>query len=238
MQAAAAGRDARRCRCRAAELAPLLGDAGSALAASTRPALCVVSGPSRRRSTSSSSGLAERRGVVSAPAAHLARLPLARDGRRSLAAVRGARPAGAGCAAPRIPFVSNVTGTWITEGEATDPALLGRPPARDRCASATASARCWRPTRPRPAGGRARPDARRARAAARPRETPPDARVHRCGRPHDGARSAGSSSRRSAASGWPARPVDWTAAFTRASAAGACRCRRIRSSASGTGSTR
>ena len=44
--------------------------------------------------------------------------------------VRGAGGAGAARAPPRIPFVSNVTGTWITARGGDGPGLLGAAPAR------------------------------------------------------------------------------------------------------------
>ena len=43
---------------------------------------------------------------------------------------------------PRSRYVSNLTGTWITAAQATDPTLLGAPICAGRCASPTASAAC------------------------------------------------------------------------------------------------
>ena len=65
-------------------------------------------------------------GRVGAAAADHARLPLADDGRRSPTPSRSSLRAGAAARAPELPFVSNVTGTWITAAEATDPAYWAR----------------------------------------------------------------------------------------------------------------
>ncbi len=102
-----------------ADLAPLLAthDAGLSLAAVNSPALCVVSGPeeallvferetenrrvaTRRLNTSHAFHSAMLEPVVEPFAALVRTVPLA---------------------APRIPFVSNVTGRFITDNEATDP---------------------------------------------------------------------------------------------------------------------
>ena len=99
-----------------------------------------------------------------APPADDARLPLAHDGAGGGGA-GGARGAGASCARRRIPMISNVTGTWISDAEATDPGywtrhLLGTVRFADGVARAAARAR------PRAAGGRPRADAVHVRPPA------------------------------------------------------------------------
>ena len=98
------------------ELTPHLG-AEVALAASNAPGLCVVSGPAGAIETLHAE--LEARGtscrpVHAAHAYHSAGMnsildPFAEEVRR-----RASHP-------PRIPFLSNVTGTWITDRQATDP---------------------------------------------------------------------------------------------------------------------
>ena len=98
----------------AAEVLPLLGDRLS-LAGVNAPSLCTVSGPTdaieelerrltvatRRLHTSHALHSPMMDSVLEAFRAEVARVPL--------------HP-------PRIPFVSNVTGTWITDAQATNPA--------------------------------------------------------------------------------------------------------------------
>jgi len=103
------------------EVVPLLGSQLS-LAAADGPALTVVGGPARAvellAGQLSARGVATRRlrtvhafhtRMMEPAVAELARL---------------AR--GIALAPPSIPFVSNVTGTWITDAEATDPAYWAR----------------------------------------------------------------------------------------------------------------
>ncbi len=104
-----------------AEVLPLL-DEHLALAAVNAPALCVVSGPEaavdalaeqlaeqgvqgRRLHTSHAFHSASMEGALAPFAAEVARVPLR---------------------APSIPFVSNLTGTWITAEEATSPGYWAR----------------------------------------------------------------------------------------------------------------
>ena len=47
-------------------------------------------------------------------------------------------------AAPKIPYLSNVTGTWITAADLAGPRLLGAPHGRSRCASPRGSAELLR----------------------------------------------------------------------------------------------
>jgi len=104
-----------------ADLAPLLGD-GVSLAAVNGPERCTVSGPPEAMAA-----LEERLArqevrcsrLHTSHAFHSAAMdpvvePLAE-------AVRAVGPR-----APRVPFVSNVTGTWITPEEAADPLYWGR----------------------------------------------------------------------------------------------------------------
>ena len=111
--------------------------AGLSLAAVNGPSRSVVSGraPSRRRAARlAAQGLRCRR-LHTSHAFHSAMMepvlePFAERARR----VRLPPPA--------IPFLSNLTGTWITAGEATDPDYWARHLAAP-CASPTASPRCW-----------------------------------------------------------------------------------------------
>ncbi|GHH86835.1 hypothetical protein GCM10018793_60300 [Streptomyces sulfonofaciens] len=103
------------------ELAPYLEGGGVALAAVNEPAVCTVAGTSQdlRELTGrlSADGVAHRR-VVTSHAFHSAMLepavaPLTEVLR------------GVGLRRPQVPFLSNVTGTWIRDEEATDPAYWG-----------------------------------------------------------------------------------------------------------------
>ena len=107
-----------------AERAPLPRAASSRSPRSTARPAAWSPGRTRR-----SQALRERLGGARRrrPAApHLARLPLGDDGARSSSrfAERVARVPR--CAPPRIPYLSNVTGTWITAEEATDPGYWAR----------------------------------------------------------------------------------------------------------------
>ena len=98
------------------ELQPLLGPSLE-IAIINGPANCVVAGPTadveRLEKTLEARGVSCRR-LRLAYAAHSRMLePLLE---RFLAGVRGVK-----LGPPRIPFISNVTGTWITPAEATDP---------------------------------------------------------------------------------------------------------------------
>jgi phthiocerol/phenolphthiocerol synthesis type-I polyketide synthase E len=104
-----------------AEVAPLLAG-GVALSAVHGPGMCVAAGPpdeiARLMAT-----LAERdvesRTLHTSHAFHSAMMdPVVEPFRDEVRKVR--------LSPPRIPFVSNVTGGWITPAEATDPAYWGR----------------------------------------------------------------------------------------------------------------
>ncbi|MFP2902772.1 type I polyketide synthase, partial [Corallococcus sp. 4LFB] len=104
-----------------ADVLPLLGDSLS-LAAVNAPSLCVVSGP-----TDSISQLAERlrassvehREVAIDVAAHSSMVePLLAEFTRALSSL-SLQP-------PSLPFLSNVSGTWITSSEATSPEYWAR----------------------------------------------------------------------------------------------------------------
>ncbi len=105
----------------AAELEPLLG-ADLALAAENAADRCVASGPAaaiadleRRLAAHGIAGQRLRTShAFHSPALEPAAAPLA----RAVSAVARRQPA--------IPFVSNLTGTWILADEATDPAYWGR----------------------------------------------------------------------------------------------------------------
>ena len=103
------------------ELRPLLGPSLS-LAAVNAPRLCVASGPEEGitalEQTLSARGLKPRR-LTTSHAQHSAMVePLLPDFEREVRK--------AGLSAPRIPFVSSLTGTWITPEQATDPAYWVR----------------------------------------------------------------------------------------------------------------
>ncbi|GAA2898270.1 hypothetical protein GCM10010517_63360 [Streptosporangium fragile] len=104
-----------------AELVPLLGGE-LALAAVNGPRECVVSGPFDAL-TAFEADLAER-GIASKRlrTSHAFHSPMM-DG---AAAAFEAEVARVRLAPPQIPFVSNVTGTWITEEEAVSPAYWAR----------------------------------------------------------------------------------------------------------------
>ena len=95
---------------------------GLALAAVNGPRECVVSGPVPAVEAIEESLRARGVGFTRLRTSHAFHSPLM-DG---AAAAFTAEVARAELSAPRIPFVSNVTGSWITEAEATDPAYWGR----------------------------------------------------------------------------------------------------------------
>ena len=92
------------------------------LAAVNGPALCVVSGPSpavaRLERQLVDEGLAPRR-LVTSHAFHSSMMEPVVE--RFVRRVEEAEPR-----EPRIPFLSNLTGTWITPAQATDPVYWGR----------------------------------------------------------------------------------------------------------------
>ena len=136
--------------------------------------------------------------------------------------------------APRIPYVSNLTGTWMTAEQATDPAYWARH-LREPVRFARGSAELLREparvllevgpgTTLSGLGGPAA--AARARAAWRCRSLRA---------PEEPQRTMAFLLQALGGCGW--RAWTWTGRrSTRASAAGVCRCRPIRSSASATGS--
>jgi len=101
-----------------AELLPLLaGDGQLALAAVNGPAFCVVAGPEEPVAW-----LAAELGRAGATcrrlrAGHAFHSPMLEPALAAVQAVAARLP----LAPPVIPFVSNSTGTWITDAEATDP---------------------------------------------------------------------------------------------------------------------
>ena len=100
---------------------PLLG-AELSLAAVNAPDRCVVSGP--HAAVDALRAELEARGVGARPlhtshAFHSAMM-------EPILAPFVERFAGIELRAPRIPYISNVTGTWITDAEATDPAYWAR----------------------------------------------------------------------------------------------------------------
>ncbi len=102
------------------ELAPLLGDE-LFLAAVNGPFLCLVSGPpapvAELERSLRTDGVACRR----LDAAHAGHSQLLAPQVAALVARLAAEP----LSPPRIPFLSSATGTWITAGDACDPAYWG-----------------------------------------------------------------------------------------------------------------
>jgi non-ribosomal peptide synthase protein (TIGR01720 family) len=99
------------------EILPLLRDRDLSLAAVNGPALCVASGPTEQINNLSRH-LAERgidcKILRTSHAFHSAMMdPILDDFREKIQKVN--------FSAPLIPYISNVTGDWITEEEATDP---------------------------------------------------------------------------------------------------------------------
>jgi len=95
----------------------IAGEAGLSLAAANGPGLSVVAGPADSISAFSlrltAQGIASRR----LRTRHAFHSPLMRPAAADLTRLA----AGLRLQPPRIPFVSNLTGTWITDREATDP---------------------------------------------------------------------------------------------------------------------
>ena len=106
----------------AEEVGPLLADARLSLCASNGPALSVVGGP--RESVETFERLIDERGVAfrrlqTSHAFHSSMMePAVEPFERLARTVR--------YNAPRTPVLSNVTGTWLTAGEAADPAYWAR----------------------------------------------------------------------------------------------------------------
>lgn len=104
-----------------AELRPLLGERLS-IAAINKPGLCVASGPSAAIDELiahlEEHGTDFTRIHISVAAHSQSVEPILQDFGDVVAGIRFSQPA--------IPFVSNVTGTWITGAEATDPAYWVR----------------------------------------------------------------------------------------------------------------
>ncbi|MFH9990910.1 SDR family NAD(P)-dependent oxidoreductase [Streptomyces luteogriseus] len=96
--------------------------AGLSLAAHNGPSDCVVSGPDE--AVAAFAALAERQGIVTRPVAtshafHSTLMaPMVEEFTRAVAQVPRHEPA--------VPFLSNVSGDWITAHEATDPDYWGR----------------------------------------------------------------------------------------------------------------
>jgi acyl transferase domain-containing protein/acyl carrier protein len=104
-----------------AALAPFLGG-GAALAAVNAPELCVLSGTedaiARAEAALAAAGHAARR----LAATHAFHSPLMRPAAERVAELA----ARIRLAPPRIPMLSNVTGAWLSPGEATDPGYWAR----------------------------------------------------------------------------------------------------------------
>ena len=102
-------------------VAPFL-DGEVALAAVNAPELCVLSGTeagiARAERALAQAGHTARR----LAATHAFHSPLMAPVAEQVAALAARMP----LSAPRIPLLSNVTGTWLTEAEATDPAYWSR----------------------------------------------------------------------------------------------------------------
>jgi phthiocerol/phenolphthiocerol synthesis type-I polyketide synthase E len=100
---------------------PYLGD-GLAIATVNAPGMCVVAGPEDAAASLEArladAGVTARR-LPTTHAFHTPMLAPAAERLTEIARTVRLRP-------PRIPMVSNVTGTWITDAEATDPAYWTR----------------------------------------------------------------------------------------------------------------
>ena len=110
----------------------------SSIAAVNAPDLCVASGPS-----AAIDALEARARARARSSTRRIHIDVAAHSRCSS---RSSPSSSAFCrtiafAAPTIPFVSNLTGTWITADRGDRSRLLGAPPARDRALRATGSAR-------------------------------------------------------------------------------------------------
>lgn len=100
----------------AEEVSPLF-EEGISLAINNAPALCVAAGP--RSALDDLANLLAERGVSCRflPLSHAFHSPMVESAMQPLEDYL----AGLSLHPPRIPFISNVTGTWITPAEATDP---------------------------------------------------------------------------------------------------------------------
>jgi acyl transferase domain-containing protein/acyl-CoA synthetase (AMP-forming)/AMP-acid ligase II/acyl carrier protein len=98
------------------DLAPLLAE-GVSLAAVNAPLLSVLSGPVEAIASVERRLAAEGVACQRLPASHAFHSAMLEPIRGEIAALFRGVP----LAAPRIPLLSNVTGTWITPAEATDP---------------------------------------------------------------------------------------------------------------------
>ncbi len=96
----------------------LAGETGLSLAAANGPGLSVIAGP-EAAATAFARRLAER-GIACRRlrTSHAFHSPMMRPAAAELTRLAASLT----LKAPRIPFISNVTGTWITDREATDPA--------------------------------------------------------------------------------------------------------------------
>ncbi|NTX37141.1 amino acid adenylation domain-containing protein [Myxococcus sp. CA033] len=93
-----------------------------ALAAVNGPERCVVSGPTAEVEALERELVARGVGVLRLPAGHAFHSEAVEPLREELSRV----VAGLRLSAPRVPYVSSVTGTWIRPEEATDPAYWAR----------------------------------------------------------------------------------------------------------------
>ena len=223
------------CRCREAEVAPLLGRGARRSPPSTARRCCVVAGPGR--GGRGAGGRARRRAASPRRRLHTSHAFHSAMMEPILARLRRARCARAALRPPRIPFVSNLTGTWITAGGGDRPRLLGAPPARRRALRRRRSRRCSpSPSRVLLEVGPG-PDAR----DPGPRSTRPPARAGRARLAAAIRRSAQADAPVLLAAPGPAlagrRRRRLAAASTPASGAAGCRCRPTPSSASATGSS-
>ena len=189
-------------------------------------------GRSRRPSSSRRSELREPRDRGQA-ARHVARVPLPDDGADRRALRRDGRRRSAR-RARRLPFVSSLTGDWITDAQATDPAYWARQ-LREPVRFADGAARLLEDPgrvflevgpgqtlttllRQQPTGAARRDRSLRSRGPAMaPRR---QSLLTAAGRL------------------WSAGATSTGSAFTRTGGGGGCRCRPIPSNASDTGSTR
>ncbi|HEX6911746.1 MAG TPA: FkbM family methyltransferase [Longimicrobium sp.] len=102
-------------------VAPFL-DGDVALAAVNAPELCVLSGTEPGIARAERALAQAGHGARRLAATHAFHSPLMAPVARQVADLAGRMP----LSAPRIPLLSNVTGTWMTEAEATDPAYWSR----------------------------------------------------------------------------------------------------------------
>jgi amino acid adenylation domain-containing protein len=108
-------------RAPASDVAPMVGPEVS-IAADNGPSLCVIAGPSER--VAELQGRLEARGIVCKPlhTSHAFHSPMMDAVIEPFSRLVARVP----LAAPRIPFVSTLTGCWITSEQAKDPAYWGR----------------------------------------------------------------------------------------------------------------